>query len=328
MDVPLVSIVIPVFNGGELLCEAIDSALAQSCKDYEVVVVDDGSNDGGTTTSVMSAYADRIRSFHQANGGVSSALNRGLREMRGRYFSWLSHDDRYLPNKLQSQLDFAKRHQETDAILYSDHRLIDAAGNFLRDIYIPDYPPELAAYYLYLRHYVHGCSMLIPRDALEEAGGFSEDLRTTQDYDLWVTMAQRRRFIHQSEVLVEARNHPGQGSRQMSDVCRREVREFYLRRLSEVVKVGRPNARQRAERLGQIFGTRLTMRRLSFAKDVWHKAGWGDICSWSFLRATLREVVLTAILAFWMLLPKGVKRRFRRWWSTLEILDSPALFRY
>ncbi|MDD4547058.1 MAG: glycosyltransferase family A protein, partial [Oscillospiraceae bacterium] len=94
---PLVSIVIPVYNGSNYLAEAVDSALAQTYKNIEIVVVNDGSNDEGATEKVAKSYGDKIRYFSKENGGVSSALNLGIENMKGDYFSWLSHDDLYKP---------------------------------------------------------------------------------------------------------------------------------------------------------------------------------------------------------------------------------------
>ncbi|TFG59465.1 MAG: glycosyltransferase family 2 protein, partial [Deltaproteobacteria bacterium] len=80
---PLVSIVIPVYNGSDYLREAVDSAMAQTYADVEVLVVNDGSDDGGKTEAIALSYGDRIRYFRKENGGVASALNLGVREMRG-----------------------------------------------------------------------------------------------------------------------------------------------------------------------------------------------------------------------------------------------------
>ena len=92
---PVVSIVIPVYNGSNYLREAVDSALQQTYGRTEVIVVDDGSDDGGRTDAIIRSYGDRVRRFRKPNGGVSTALNHGLREMTGEWFAWLSHDDRF-----------------------------------------------------------------------------------------------------------------------------------------------------------------------------------------------------------------------------------------
>ena len=106
---PLVSIVIPVYNGANYMREAIDSALAQTYSNIEIIVVNDGSNDGGATRDIALSYGDKIRYFEKENGGVSTALNLGIKNMRGKYFSWLSHDDVYLPEKIQVEIDALRK---------------------------------------------------------------------------------------------------------------------------------------------------------------------------------------------------------------------------
>src|SRR5262245_26319850 len=97
---PRVSIIIPVFNGSNYLREAIDSALVQTYQNTEIIVVNDGSNDNGKTREIALSYGQQIRYFEKENGGVSSALNMGICKMTGDYFSWLSHDDVYNPEKV------------------------------------------------------------------------------------------------------------------------------------------------------------------------------------------------------------------------------------
>jgi len=101
---PKVSIVIPVYNGSNYLHEAIDSALAQTYKNVEIIVVNDGSTDDGKTEAIAKSYGDKIRYYYKKNGGVSSALNLGISNMSGDYFAWLSHDDIYLPQNVEFQL--------------------------------------------------------------------------------------------------------------------------------------------------------------------------------------------------------------------------------
>ncbi len=101
---PFVSIVIPVYNGANYLREAIESALGQTYPDVEVIVVNDGSNDGGKTRDVALSFGNRIRYLEKTNGGVATALNLGVREMRGELFAWLSHDDVYYPEKIARQV--------------------------------------------------------------------------------------------------------------------------------------------------------------------------------------------------------------------------------
>ena len=100
---PLVSIIIPVYNGSDFLKEAIESALSQSYKNIEVIVVNDGSSDDGKTEKIALSFNKSIKYFKKENGGVSSALNYGIRKMNGDFFSWLSHDDFYSKEKISAR---------------------------------------------------------------------------------------------------------------------------------------------------------------------------------------------------------------------------------
>ena len=117
---PLVSIVIPVYNGSNYMKEAIDSALSQTYENIEIVVVNDGSKDEGKSDAIARSYGDKIRYFPKANGGSSSALNKGIAEMNGEWFSWLSHDDLYYPQKVEKQVEYlnALLEGEEEADLY------------------------------------------------------------------------------------------------------------------------------------------------------------------------------------------------------------------
>lgn len=120
MEKPIVSIVIPVYNGANYMKEAIDSALNQTYPNCEVIVVNDGSNDNGATEKIALSYGDRIRYIKKENGGVATAVNRGIKEMKGEYFSWLSHDDYYYPQKIEKQIEAIEKSGDKTAIAHSN----------------------------------------------------------------------------------------------------------------------------------------------------------------------------------------------------------------
>ena len=95
MKKPKVTIVIPVYKGKKYMRKAIDSAIAQTYENLEILVINDGSPDDGATDTIAKSYGDKIRYIYKENGGVSTVLNLALKEMKGEYFSWLSHDDVY-----------------------------------------------------------------------------------------------------------------------------------------------------------------------------------------------------------------------------------------
>ena len=126
----LVSIVIPVFNGARMVGEAIESALAQSWPFVEVIVVDDGSSDGGATQRVLAGFGDAIRVVTKPNGGVATALNAGIAAMRGDWFSWLSHDDVYHPMKVERYLASLQT-VPGPAVAFGDVDLVNEDGSLL-----------------------------------------------------------------------------------------------------------------------------------------------------------------------------------------------------
>ena len=214
---PIVSIVIPVYNGSNFLREAIASALAQSYQNVEVIVINDGSDDHGKTEAIATSYGDRVCYFDKENGGVASALNLGIRQMRGEYFSWLSHDDVYYPNKIEAQIQYLKNLNKDDVILYSNYEFIDDMSKFLRKKILKDIDTEKFLIELITSCPVHGCTTLVPKKCFAEVGLFDESLRTAQDYDLWFRMAKRCTFVHMPQILLKSRLHPHQGSVSIQD---------------------------------------------------------------------------------------------------------------
>lgn len=232
---PKVSIVIPVYNGANYLCEAIDSALAQSYENVEVIVVNDGSSDQGATERIIFSYGDRIRYLSKENGGVASALNIGIRNMTGEYFSWLSHDDVYYPDKVTSQVEWLRQHEgQRDVILYSDFDLIDSDSKVTGSTRVRHLEPEEFTRHLITEHSVNGCTILVSKSCLDKTGLFDESLRTTQDYDLWFRLSWHFAFVHLPIPLIKSRIHCQQGSLSMSSLMHREQHEFFIAFLSKI----------------------------------------------------------------------------------------------
>ena len=225
---PLVSIVIPVYKGANYLSEAIDSALAQTYKNIEIIVVNDGSPDDGATESVALSYGDKVRYIYQTNGGVSSALNTGIREMKGEYFSWLSHDDLYKPTKIEKQVALIQ--DENDIILCSGS-LVDEnrkpMPHFVKTL--EGRLNNLEVFNAFIHDYaLNGLGFLIPRHIFDEVGTFDESMRYLQDLDMWlrILMHDRYTIVCQRDLLVVTRIHRGQQTNTISgvfDIDRRKL---------------------------------------------------------------------------------------------------------
>lgn len=231
MEVPLVSIVIPVFNGANYMRDAIDSALAQTWPKTEVIVVNDGSTD--ETEEIAKTYGDRIRYIRKENGGVASALNVGIREMKGDIFNWLSHDDRYHPNKVEVQVHEWMVCKKAE-ILIANYRLIDAAGEKISDIVLDHKLLTEKPLYALLRGSIHGCTVFIPKYILDEFGGFDEALPTTQDVALWRKIIKKYPFRHLNRILIDSRWHDEQGSKKIDHHV--EARDFWVDTVADVAR--------------------------------------------------------------------------------------------
>lgn len=213
---PLVSIIIPVYNGSNYLGDAIESALAQTYRNCEILVINDGSTDDGLTENVALRYESKIRYLVKKNGGCGSALNFGINHMRGEYFSWLSHDDLYLPNKIEKQIRLLESLQgRAIPIVYGGYEIIDAhaipvakvffhKSHSINDLNTPLYPV--------VKNLIHGCSLLIHRTWIDKVGRFDERLLHTQDYDYWLRLMRLAPILFDEEILIKSRVHPAQST--------------------------------------------------------------------------------------------------------------------
>lgn len=227
---PKVSIVIPVYNGSNFLKNAIDCALAQTYPNIEVLVINDGSTDDGATERIALSYGEKIRYFSKPNGGVSTALNYGIAQMTGEYFSWLSHDDAYAPTKVEDAVKLLRNTSEGDrrTIAYTSGHFINRDGGSLKPFAHKFQPRkrysgrEMATYSC--KHgTLNGCCMLIPRAAFEKFGGLDESLRYSQDTLMWLTLFfGGYGLVSDDKDNVMMRLHGGQVSRNRQDLFVRD----------------------------------------------------------------------------------------------------------
>ena len=160
---PLVSIIIPLYNGSNYVEEAIKSALAQTYDNIEIVVVNDGSTDNGAGKAICEKYLDKILYFEKENGGCASALNYGIKKANGDFISWLSHDDLYFPEKVEKQINtyVTKDLDIQNTIVSNVGILINSEGKQISHPSRKDaglYPAKHAfTYFLFEIHVSHTC---------------------------------------------------------------------------------------------------------------------------------------------------------------------------
>ena len=221
MKKPMVSIVIPVYNGANYVREAIDSALAQTYKNVEVIVVNDGSKDDGATERICLSYGNKIRYIQKENGGVSSALNMGIKNMKGEYFSWLSHDDKYEIDKIEKQISCLNECEDDICVLLCESKQIDSSSNVIKNALKKNRFPKCGMYSseqtlenLFLHGAFNGCALLIRKDVFEQCGLFNEKLRYCQDALMWYKIhLQGYKLAYSNDICVCNRIHNKQLSR-------------------------------------------------------------------------------------------------------------------
>ncbi|WP_178917291.1 glycosyltransferase family 2 protein [Natronomonas gomsonensis] len=210
-DAPLVSVIIPVYNRAGVLRRAIDSALAQTVEDIEVLVVDDGSTDD--TAAVVGDYDDRVRYLpHDRNRGRSAARNTGIDAATGEYVAFLDSDDRWLPHKLERQLDRLPRCSTEWVGVYCEF-LTPAPSRFgealdwlsrhvFADPVVREGGRELAREILTMNVLMGpGSTLLVRREALEGLR-FDEGLVDHEDWDFVLRLLDRGKIAHVDEPLV------------------------------------------------------------------------------------------------------------------------------
>ncbi len=237
-----VSIIITVYNRGDLLPQTIDSALRQTYPNTEVIIVDDGSIDD--TPNICARYRDKIRYFRKENGGHASALNRGISEMRGTWFKWLDSDDILEDNAIEELVKFAK--EKNARFVYSDYSIIDIHGNKTGEIIGPEYPTSLNfATKLWNNAFnciINANTILVHKNVFEEVGLIDPYVKYPNEIDFFLRacIIHNIKFHRCPKLLVRYRIH----KRQFSSVTGIES-------VKEVVKVRNTIRRLYIEKNGQ-----------------------------------------------------------------------------
>ena len=227
---PLITIAVPVYNGENYLAEALTSIFQQDYGNFEVIVVDDGSDNELSIRGIVEEFDDsRIKFFRKQNGGVASALNQVLREMNGDFLAWLSHDDLFAPNKLSSQVEALCDIDSDEEILFSGYNLINAKGKKLNELDFTAQILDCSRLGGLERGLINGCTVLISKTILIEVGMFDESLKYTQDYDYWLRCLKTgKKFRYISQPLVSTRQHPDQDTNKNRLPARIEAEKLWV----------------------------------------------------------------------------------------------------
>ena len=214
-----ISVIIPAYNVELYLADAIESVLRQKQPVDEIIVVDDGSTDG--TPQVAERFRNVIRYIRQDNAGPASARNRGLAESRSDWVAFLDADDLWLQRRIEVQVRTLARFSEP--VMLCSHMVWFTASTehrpFIQDLNALE---ELTSQTLLLRNRVFTSTVLAPRKAIEEVGGFNAQFRGPEDYDLWLRLSTRLRVWRTPQILAAYRIRPNSLSHQISNMRTQE----------------------------------------------------------------------------------------------------------
>ena len=205
---PRVSVIVPCYNGEEYVAETIRSVMEQSLDDLELIVLDDGSEDG--SEAVIQGFDDpRLVYVAKSNSGVADTRNRGVDLARASVIAFLDADDLYERSNLEKKIDFLDRHSDI-GLVHCDVVHFDDSGPLKIELRAECVGDALHAI-LEFSTMVNGpCSAVMRKGLFQEAGGFDALLSTAADRDLWIRLAARTRIGYIDEPLARYRRHPGQ----------------------------------------------------------------------------------------------------------------------
>ncbi len=245
--IPKVSVVVPAYNVSHYIEDALRSLQHQSFKEFEVLIVDDGSTDN--TAEIVKPYVKsdpRFQLWQKQNGGLSSARNHGIRHARGEYIALLDGDDVYHPDKLARHVATLNHHPEV-GVVYSASQAIRDDGK-PTPIYLSGKPvhsePLLA---LLCKNFIgHGSNAVFRRSLINEVGEFDETLRSSEDIDFWLRIATTRKwqFYREKSTLCYYRVRPSGLSFNVAQMqrCTEQVIQSAYQRSPQLVKPMLPTA--------------------------------------------------------------------------------------
>jgi glycosyltransferase involved in cell wall biosynthesis len=201
---PKVSVVMSVYNGERHLKEAVDSILCQTFKEFEFIIIDDGSTDG--TPKILEEYLgkdQRIEVLHQENAGLTRSLNRGIALVQGGYIARMDADDVAFPERLEKQVDFMHKNPEV-GLLGTTYYEIDGNSNRIGKKVFPTSDDELQKTLIKYNPFSHA-SVIIRKETLDKVGLYDENIKRAQDYDLWFKIGRVSKIANLKEPLMMRR---------------------------------------------------------------------------------------------------------------------------
>lgn len=214
---PLVSVIIPTYNQQRYLEKALLSVFAQTYKDYELIVVDDGSTTSATE-NVCKRYKDRLVYLRQNNSGQARARNLGISQSHGEYLAFLDDDDIWLPEKIQKQVScFTQLNAKNinAGLVYTGHQYITEDDSVINNILYKSSGNNYAKM-IFIDFIGTPSSVMVPRSVINDVGLFDENLNNTEDYDLWLRIGKKYDIYSINEFLTKYRKRANSVSKNVA----------------------------------------------------------------------------------------------------------------
>lgn len=183
----MISVIIPLYNKEQSIASTVRCVLAQTFKDFELIIVNDGSRDGSAEiVRTMLLFDSRIRLIDKSNGGVSSARNEGIRQAQGEYIAFLDADDYWEPDYLQTQTDMIRDFPEASIWCTGyGHMTDEQKSSFIAQGVIPDFRGLIDGYFAHFLYLICTDTVVTRRSIFEEVGYFDERISIGEDIDMW-----------------------------------------------------------------------------------------------------------------------------------------------
>jgi glycosyltransferase involved in cell wall biosynthesis len=301
---PSVTVIIPTYNRGEMLRAALASAAAQTFRAFEVLVVDDGSEED--LRPVIGAFDGPVRHLRIEHGGAARARNAGIEAARTDLIAFLDSDDLWLPEHLARTVPIPQEHPEV-GLVYHDKVTLNPAGRPVPSRRSRPHPSGSVTEPLFAYDFIPTPSVVCRRELLSRAGCFDPAMVPSEDYDLWLKMSLLCQFAWVDQPLMQRRQHNGNISKQhrtRNEVVRVVLKERFWRGSAASVAIRPPSARK------------VLAKAFYRAGRLLLKGGWNTSAR-RFLRRSLQYRPFYPRALFWLALAAFARGK--------DMSDDPAV---
>lgn len=263
--VPRVSVVLPVYNAEPYVAEAMESLLAQSLGDFELIAIDDGSTDGSPRILAGFAGRDRrVRVIARENRGLAATLNEGITLATAAYVAIMNADDIALPDRLAKEAAFLDAHPEVAAV-GSQTRFLATAPIAAPATSLPQSPSAVRRFLETASPLAHP-AVMFRRQAVLDVGLYRPQMVPAEDYDLWLRLAERADLANRPDVLLHYRLHAGQSTANRDEAI--ATATLVAQAASRERRAGRPDPVDGAASLSPALLARLEIRETDIARQI------------------------------------------------------------